>query len=1009
MAVDNDDELGRTATSADETPAPRASTATVGTTVGRYRLERELGVGGMGVVYVAFDPNLERRVALKLLRAAGGDAAKRLLREARAMARLTHPNVVMVHEVDSAEGRDYVAMELVEGETLAEWLRARPREPREILEAFIAAGRGLAAAHDAGIVHRDFKPHNVLRSRTGRIAVTDFGLARDAHVQPPTDPLEVTLPLAEGSASGGSRTPSSLSGITVTGSVLGTPAYMAPEQWSGGAVTPATDQFGYCVALWEAFTGTRPFVGPSVEELREQVATGPQALDASKLPRRLRSVLRRGLDPDPKLRWPSMHALIAQLGEADRRTAFVLVGAGLLLAAVTLFFVLRSGGGATTPACAAPVLDPSIVWSDGARMTLAKGRQAGHVRNLETDFRRWNETRAKACLAETSVRVAALTCLDGVIVRFDTVIRALQQLGDVPFTDAGSLLIDPARCLRTPTPRLSLTPSPALVDVLATRLREAVEPRRPTREMFYTLTRRVAAEPCASAHAQLIGMELQLPTEERDRVLSTAEQAAETCGDDRVRAEVALVIAESSLAAGYLAEARLATVRRADAAVQRVAQADLLAEVDLQRAAIAERLGDLDQAIARTEAAAAGFAARHRSVAQIVANLMSFGYRRVRGSPADLDNAAEQLAQWRELAVARAGDDSDIVRMIDGALAQVDIDHGDLAAATVRLARTRRTFQQDPERTVTGRVVDEAGNPVAGATVALATVLVGTPTSAAVYVGNDGSYREAVSAADGTFTIAGAPETGVVIASLGDRRALPHPLAERVELRIAPTSRVEGKVDLRGMRADRVMVFISDEHQLPQLQYVLLAALHADGRFETDGAPRTRVLIATAVTSSGIPNTTQFPIELREPVHRGITLQIPRSVREVTFLVRSTLGTPFQNAQVFVIGGSVRSMNFLDFMAVPATTRISGLAQPLTPILRTPSIQAVAKPGDLMVRLGAPDGEASACAVALPDDFGDPDLQRKLEANYGKLMLTCVPITTENIVTIEVPPFPRLD
>src|SRR6185295_2959486 len=240
----------------------------LGASLGRYRLERELGTGGMGVVHAAFDPDLERRIALKVLRLAapGLEAKDRLLREARAMARLAHPNVVTVHEVGTANGRDYVAMELIQGETLADWLRAERRRPAEIIAAFLAAGRGLAAAHAAGIVHRDFKPHNVLRCRTGRIVVTDFGLAREAQAElpPPREPRG-TLAMPSG-------TPGSLTGITATGSLLGTPAYMAPEQWCGGLVTPATDQFAFCVALWEELAGERPYRGPTLDELRAQAA-----------------------------------------------------------------------------------------------------------------------------------------------------------------------------------------------------------------------------------------------------------------------------------------------------------------------------------------------------------------------------------------------------------------------------------------------------------------------------------------------------------------------------------------------------------------------------------------------------------------------------------------------------------------------------------------------------------------------------------------------------------------
>ena len=234
-----DDELARTATA----PATSAEgRVAIGAQLGRYRIEQELGSGGMGVVYAAFDPDLERRIALKVLRIADtGEARHRLLREARAMARLRHPNIVVVYEVGSADGLDFVAMELLEAGSLADWLKDSTRAPSEILDAFIAAGRGLAAAHAAGIVHRDFKPHNIVRGRDGRILVTDFGLARDA-----TNPLETTLPV--GATQSGQT---SLSGITMTGAVVGTPAYMAPEQWQGGrvgqpdvAVDALVQQFG---------------------------------------------------------------------------------------------------------------------------------------------------------------------------------------------------------------------------------------------------------------------------------------------------------------------------------------------------------------------------------------------------------------------------------------------------------------------------------------------------------------------------------------------------------------------------------------------------------------------------------------------------------------------------------------------------------------------------------------------------------------------------------------------
>src|SRR5215468_3292336 len=228
----NRDDLARTATAPASSSVRPEPAEALGASLGRYRLERELGAGGMGVVHAAFDPDLERRIALKVLRVAapGLEAKDRLLREARAMARLAHPNVVTVHEVGTANGRDYVAMELIQGETLADWLRSGKRRQFEIIAAFLAAGRGLAAAHAAGIVHRDFKPHNVLRSRHGRIVVTDFGLAREAQVERPSrrDAMTsgITPPIAPPTALS-SGTPGALPGITATGALLGTPAYMA--------------------------------------------------------------------------------------------------------------------------------------------------------------------------------------------------------------------------------------------------------------------------------------------------------------------------------------------------------------------------------------------------------------------------------------------------------------------------------------------------------------------------------------------------------------------------------------------------------------------------------------------------------------------------------------------------------------------------------------------------------------------------------------------------------------
>jgi tetratricopeptide (TPR) repeat protein/predicted Ser/Thr protein kinase len=293
---------------------PGAEALERGATAGRYVILARIGAGGMGVVYAAYDPELDRKVALKLLRTdrftrgmAGEADRLRLLREAQALARLTHPNVVAVHDAGTFGDRVFVAMELVEGKTLRQWLEEAPRSWREVLDHLLPAGRGLAAAHAAGLVHRDFKPENVLIGRDGRVRVVDFGLAKalaDAE-EPPANaggPPESGAPLA---------TP-----LTEWGTVLGTPAYMAPEQLRGIAADARSDQFSFCVALYEALYGERPFAGEGPREIAEAVTRGAvrEASAGTRVPGWLREVVLRGLRADPRDRYAAMDDLLRDLG-----------------------------------------------------------------------------------------------------------------------------------------------------------------------------------------------------------------------------------------------------------------------------------------------------------------------------------------------------------------------------------------------------------------------------------------------------------------------------------------------------------------------------------------------------------------------------------------------------------------------------------------------------------------------------------------------------------------------
>jgi serine/threonine protein kinase len=272
----------------------------IGGRLGRYEVSRELGRGSMGVVMRAYDPELARAVALKILDSRAAGARARLRHEAQAMARLTHPNVVTIYDVVTHGDTICIAMELVEGETLRDHA-SKPRSWRATLDICMRAGRGLAAAHAARLIHRDYKPENVLCAADGRVVVSDFGLAQLDDDDPPS-----------------------------AATLAGTPAYMAPELLRGERATAASDQFSFCVTTYEALYGVRPFAGDTLVELRERIVAGipREPPSGTCVPSSIRAVLLRGLATDPARRFASMSDLLDALGvdrtRRRRRTAIVI-------------------------------------------------------------------------------------------------------------------------------------------------------------------------------------------------------------------------------------------------------------------------------------------------------------------------------------------------------------------------------------------------------------------------------------------------------------------------------------------------------------------------------------------------------------------------------------------------------------------------------------------------------------------------------------------------------------
>lgn len=300
--------------------------------VGRYLVLSRTGQGGMGVVYSAHDPELDRKVALKLLlseQSPGSEGSTRLLREAQALAKLSHPNVVSVHDVGTLGNRVWIAMEFLEGRTVAAWLKEKRRSWREVLEVFVQAGEGLRAAHAAGFIHRDFKPENVMVTTSGRVKVMDFGLARIDKDESETDVNTIRTSEHQDVA------------LTRTGMLLGTPRYMSPEQWDGASADLRTDQFSFCVSLWEALFGEAPFSGNTLAELAISVKNGqvrPRPA-GSPVPTWLSKTVLRGLNPMATQRWTSMGALLDALQNDPTWRNRVLIALSVISVGVSAFVI----------------------------------------------------------------------------------------------------------------------------------------------------------------------------------------------------------------------------------------------------------------------------------------------------------------------------------------------------------------------------------------------------------------------------------------------------------------------------------------------------------------------------------------------------------------------------------------------------------------------------------------------------------------------------------------------
>ncbi len=675
----------------------------------RFTILTKLGEGGMGTVYAAYDSVLDRRVALKVVRADRRRAEdpvtprEQLLREAQAMARLSHPNVVAIHEVGEIREDVFVVLELVDGATLQACLAERPRGWRAIVGAYIEAGRGLAAAHAAGLVHRDFKPQNVLVRRDGRIQVADFGV----------------VSMGGSSGDGGSDSgPTPPSGhLTFAGRRVGTLAYMAPEQYAGAPVDGRADQFALAVALWEGLYGTRAFAGKGAQ-LAAAMAAGEIVKPPAEapVPRWIEPVLRRALSPKPDDRFATMDELLAVLGrdvERVRRRRLWIAGGAAAVAALGIVAWLgwtrRTAG---PPPCSGAETLLAGRW-DAARaasvqhalaaspLPFAQAAATRIIPQLDAWAKDWVSMRVDACRA-TRVRGdqseqlldARVRCLDRELDEVDLLAGALVKADRDALAHAARSLDLPevSACADREQVMMRVPPPSerALRDRVEALEHELAIVRAGERMGRYHEARGQAAMLATAAAAAgfrpLVGEALLVrgQLEEQDGAPSAAAQtlaeAAHTAGearDDATGARALLSLIDVYIAKGESASA-LAIGVAADAAVARAREPALDALLAEQLGAAHSAAGDdaaqtyLERALALRRAASPDSV----EVADLLNKLGGIALRR-----GDAARARSLYEEALRIVVAGLGPDHPSSAITRANLCYLDAQAGKLAEA----------------------------------------------------------------------------------------------------------------------------------------------------------------------------------------------------------------------------------------------------------------------------------------------------------------------------------------
>jgi hypothetical protein len=852
----------------------------------------------------------------------------------------------------------------------------------------------------------------VLRSDEGRIVVTDFGLARARDGESEAEPVVSSGPLDPGSLD---------AGLTRTGALIGTPGYMAPEQWAGLDVDAAADQFSFCVALWEAVAGQRPFLGQTLDELRVQIQHPPElSYVAEKIPRALRNILMRGLAQRPLERYPTMRALIEAIEAARRRPRRI--AAAALAVAIPIIIgsaaIYATRFGATDDGCPPPLMTAESVWSSAKRAIMPE-RVA---KQFDHKISQWRRARETACRSDSAeLRRVRAACLDAVISTIDLAVKAMSSVDESTrrASDVTQLAAWSDACMQPTVPTLRVLNPERMLPAASLLLRSPNREEIKDAELEAVIG--AAQDGCERAGALYVKAVVHMSKASFGREAAAAEDAVESCGDDYLRARVAVLLALRTESPFYGPE-QLALLRKATTTVSRIADTGMLAHLELIRGRAAFTNSAFDTALENLARARRLAEQGDDSRAMYEAQWLSIVARANRGRPSDLiDLVSSSRSLYADMITSYGGASSNLwqYRQI---LAEVEWRAGNLERSRQLLAEARKDPSRPnnaPTRKLRGKVVDERGRPVVGATVlAISSEKTAEVDDVDLALWQRTTLEDVAhgtTADDGTFELDVASGDVYVLARTSAVAApvtLVLDSTDDVQLRGATSGVVHGTIDYAD--SSQFTTFATVSSGPKGFHFV---APVKDGRYEVPNLPAGwyEVRALTGKVSEITMSSWRIRIDSGRR-KEGVNFGPSQGDSKVHVIVRNERAGALDIAQIYVMRSRVQATTLKELRPVLDSSHNTNvaLARPTIGERAPVAVRSQLHPGDLLVSVDHLEaGLHSICAVGLSGDLVAEDFLEKLRHSADKLDVRCREVRLEKggeqVVLIDVPPMMRVD